>query len=297
MYLAEGYDKPWRAPGQVFRALGSFAHPIPLATFLITSLVLALWATQIPVRRYLNILRLLILAVIAMGAVITFTRSAWLAFIVATVGAFAYPRASGANRLRIIALVLSIVVLVAVTPLGGNVLERIQNVEGTSSLEQRMGSLQAVPQLLSRDPASVLLGGGANAREDLFARNVFQQTDIGLEVIDNQYVSILTEAGLLGLSMFVAILWSALSTARERALTASDTGTDKRMIIGIGIAFISLLVSIFFYEGLHWPPIAILFWSMLGFLARRDEITSSRYPAASRAVPPFRTSPRQMERV
>jgi len=255
----------------LFRVQATFGHPIPLASFLVVGFVLALWAPRSSSRRYTEVVRLLILAILAVGVVVTFSRSSWIALFVAVVAGLAYRRTSNLDRLRVIALCGIPVAILFFTPLGGYAFDYTQNIESTLSFRQRMASLQAVPDLLGTGPAPVLIGMGAKAKEELYSSGILQSVQ-NVQVVDNQYITLLIEAGLVGLILFVMMSWSALRAMRPKTAFLSSTTVDERTILGLGLAFLTVLCAMFFYDGLYWPSTAILFWSMLGFLSRKDTV-------------------------
>jgi O-antigen ligase len=295
-YLLEQYQNPWQGlSGPLFRALGTFAHPIAFATFLATSLVIGMWVIRFPASKYLGIMRLGILTGVAIGVLVTFTRGAWIAVVVATIVGVARSRTSGADRLKIIVLCsVPVAAILIFTPLGGLAFEHSQGVQETASYDQRIGSLQSVPALLSTDPIPALLGRGGGAAEELYMKGTLQGTE-ELQVVDNQYVSILIEGGLLGLSLFIAMLWSTLSTARKRTSSVPGAVGNKTSIAGLSIALLTVLIAIFFYDGLNWPPTAILFWSILGFLARQDEKALLPDSVASNSIPSITHPPGKLK--
>jgi O-antigen ligase len=257
--------------GTLLRARGTFGHSIPLASFLVASFALALWAVRFPTKRDLNLVQLAILAVVAIGVAVTFSRSAWIALFVTIVAGLVFHRTSNLRKWRIIALCSALGAILFFSPLGSYAFGHAQNLINTASFEQRANSLQSIPELLSMEPLTVLFGWGVNADQELFSEGVLQQAEGAPRVVDNQYIVLFIEVGLLGLGAFVAMLWAAFRVRWQRVSAVLGMADSKETISGIKIALLSVLCSIFFYDGLLVPPTAILFWSMLGFLARQDE--------------------------
>lgn len=242
------------------RAQATFGHPIPLGTFLVTTAVLALWAVRFPPGRYLGVLRLAVLATLLAGAVVTFSRSGWVAFFVAVGVGLAARRSSGWEKIGTAALFIVPAVVLLQTPLGDNIVGYVAGIEETLSFQGRAASLASVPQIFSAGVMSALLGTGAGSSQGIYEALGFQSYQ-GLQIIDNQYITMLAQVGLIGLGIFLAMAFSALGGALKGS---------SRLASGIGFALLAALTAIFFYDGLAWPSTAILVWSLLGFLARHN---------------------------
>lgn len=253
----------------LFRVQGTFGHPIPLASFLVVGFALALWAPRSSTRKYAEVVRLSMLAVLAVGVVVTFSRSSWIGMFVVVVAGLVYRRTGNRDRLRVIALCSVPAAILFFTPLGSYAFDYTQNIENTLSFRQRAGSLQAVPELLGTGPAPVLIGMGARAKGELYSSGILPSVQ-NMQVVDNQYITLFIETGLVGLLLFVMMSWSALRAMHHKITTSPSSTLDERTGLGISVAFLGILCIMLFYDGLYWPSTAILFWSMLGFLSRKD---------------------------
>ena len=270
-YLVEGYIGAL-VPGEggdVIRARATFGHPIPLASFLTTASVLALFALRFPPGRYLGPLRLLMFSTIVMGTVVTFTRSAWIALFVAVSVGLASRQAGAWARFRVAMLFIVPISVLLPTSLGDTILNRISSAADSTSYLQRATSLRSVPEILDAGLASAVFGVGAGSQKSLYGLADLHGVE-GLQVIDNQYITLLVEVGLLGLSIFLAIIWLAFSFMWRKG-SATTTLLEDRLVWGKSVALLAVLIAIFFYDGLAWPPTAMLFWAMVGFLARCEQ--------------------------
>lgn len=300
-YLSEDYlfAMTATAGGGVTRARATFGHPIPLATFLAAACALALFAVRFPAGK-LNVLRIAVVITLAGGMLATFSRSSWIALAIALGVGLLSPQISNLVRFRVLMVLGVGTVIFLQTPLGASALDYLLNSEGTVSYEQRAASLQSIPTILDAGWLTVLLGIGAGSQQSLYSVVDLLSVD-GLQVVDNQYITLLIETGLLGLGIFLAVILTALRLAwASSSVTASLP--DARLVWGIGIALLATLVTIFFYEGLSWPSTAVLVWAMLGFLAQYErELVSppvQRMVAGSRSeglttgeTPSLKTSP------
>ena len=269
-YLLEDYRSAI-APtsgGGLIRARATFGHPIPLASFLAATCALSLFTVSFPSAN-LGLFRVVVVTILAAGTVVTFTRSSFFAIVVALCVGLLSPQISNWTRFRVL-LVLTIGALIFLSsPFGSIVLDYVLNTENTVSFSQRVASLLSVPAILGAGLRPALFGIGAGPQETLY--EAFDLLSVeGLQVVDNQYITLLLETGLLGLGIFLGLAWAALSFA-WRIGRASSHKPDSRKAWGLGVALLTVLIALFFYEGLGWPSTAILFWAILGFLGRYEE--------------------------
>jgi hypothetical protein len=271
-YLIEYYGSavgiaPTSAGG-LTRARATFGHPIPLASFLAVACALSLFAVRFPSAN-LGLLRLVVVTVLAAGTVVTFARSSFFTIIVALCVGLLSPQISNWTRFRVL-LFLTIGALIFLSsPLGNIVLDYVLNSENTASFQQRAASLLSVPAILGTGLRPALFGIGAGTQEDLYEASDLRSVG-DLQVVDNQYITLLITTGLFGLGIFLGLVWAALSFA-WRIGRGSPHKPDSRKVWGLGVALLTVLIAVFFYEGLSWPSTAILFWAILGFLARYEE--------------------------
>ncbi len=248
---------------RLLRAQATFGHPAPLASFLVVSAGAALWAFPIPRSALARLGRILLLGILVTGIAATLTRGATLALIVAVATGLVARRTD--RRVKLWVLVGSAVIALALlpTPLGKAVIRYGGDVDDLARSPGRVATVRSLPEILSAPPLHVLFGWGGNSRQTLYDRGILEASN-NFDVIDNQYISVLTETGLLGLALFIAMILLALRVAWT---------VPGWWPFGLGAALLALLVAIFFYEGLAWPSTAILFWALLGFLSHEARTT------------------------
>lgn len=172
-------------PG-VLRAQGTLAHPLVLALVLLTGLALALAARDIRMRY-----RVFALATILAGAV--FTGSATTVLVaIAILAAFALVRANvGAGVYVGLAMLIVTVVVISANLIPRELVAQLDE----RATSHRLNAIYALPNLLgNREVAEVLLGSGSI--RELYANGVL--IDDGFYAVDNQLVSSLATAGILG---------------------------------------------------------------------------------------------------
>lgn len=260
-YLVGSYDRSIAigAFGEIFRAQGSFGHPVPLGAFLVmcTGVVMQM-SGRTP-------MRLATAGVLLAGLAVTFARSAWAALAVVIVVSLLVAYGASRSRAAIGAIVAIAGVGGAFTSVGQTLLDYTQGAKQTVSYAQRLDSLRSIPRILGGSVDAVVFGHGANSREHLYAENILVSSN-NLQLVDNQYITLLFEAGLLGLLLFTAI---GLLTLR-RAFARSDSGHVDRCShrTQLGLGLVGLLVTLVFFEGLYWPSVAVPFWSLIGMISR-----------------------------
>lgn len=272
-YFSAGYEGP--APtlnatlGGLIRAQGTFGHPIPLASFLIAGALLALFAVRFPSGRRLGTARALVVAIIVAGTVATFSRSAWIALVVAGSIGLTSRQISSRSRVALLAVFILAIVLVLPTSLGESIGLYVTNSANTISYDQRVAGIQSVPSFLSTGLKPVIFGVGVGSQESLYGQINLRSVE-GLYVLDNQYISLLVQVGLLSVLAFFALVLRAGTFVWQTVSMVPDS-ENARTVWGLAVTLLALLVAIFFYDGLGWPSTAVVVWSVIGFLARREQ--------------------------
>lgn len=182
------------------RAVGTMGHPIALGMLMATCFLLALCVRTMSIRS-----RTILCVVFVLGLGVAGSRSAVLATLVG-LSLFFFFRLKGRFR----ALWRLLVVGVMAAFIGSYDFADssfISSLNGSFSVSHRLGSLQSVPRLFTARPLfEVLFGSGYNSETHLYASNVlvFDGTQTAL---DDQFVTALAWGGLLGLILFVALVW------------------------------------------------------------------------------------------
>ena len=243
---------------RLFRAQATFGHPAPLASFFAAAAAVALWGFALPRGALARAARTALLLVLVAGLAATLTRGGAVALAAALAAGLLARRVPARLKLGVLAGGALLALLLLPTPLGRSVLRYGADAGQLARSPGRLATVRSLDDLLAAPPERVLLGWGGGTRERLYDAGLIEDAD-GFEVVDNQYVTLFTEVGLLGLGLFVALVVAALVAARA---------TPGPWPLGLGAALLALLAALVFYEGLAWPPTAILFWALLGSLAR-----------------------------
>lgn len=180
------------------RAQGTMGHPIVLGYLEGLAVVLA-WANPFGLRQAV---RLPLLGAAVVGVVLSGTRSAVLVAAIAIV-AHIVLRLDAFRLLRGLFLLLAAAVLVAVLDFG--LTQLALDTVDSGSWVHRLGSLQAVPNLLGREGWELWWGSGYGSERELFSRGYIVLT-YGLPVVDNFFVYLLGTTGIVGLALTLAIL-------------------------------------------------------------------------------------------
>lgn len=85
---------------------------------------------------------------------------------------------------------------------------QIDTLVGSGSYTHRLGALESIPGLVSRDWSDLLLGSGDGDAGRLFRLGILQ--DDGFEAVDNQFVLLLAEAGVIGMGLYLTVLLGPL---------------------------------------------------------------------------------------
>ena len=241
-----------------FRSSAFLGHPLVLSTFLGAVLV-ALLATAVSTRKRLagTVGTLLLLSA---GALTTLSRS----IIVVLAGtacflAYFLQRSRIRGRLKLAAVVTLFAMLGlfgSAKLLGPAFYDRLQDINAVSQAG-RLENFRFVTDRLSLGTAFV--GNGPNAV--LYAIRRGERFVSTLTSLDNQYLTLLFDFGLLGLLALLAPLVTAVRSARART---AQTLPFLAMTVALSIGSA-------FFEVLYWPPLMLLFGLSLGASCRRSD--------------------------
>ena len=210
---------------ELVRAQGTTGHPLVLGVLLVAAVALLVRnAAALPAR-----LRVTAGVLLGLGLLASGSRNSIL-IAVALVVLFV-PRWRRDRRTVAIlagAAVVLVVAAVVATPL-------LEPVLASGSATHRLGALDAVPGLLAQPPAQLLLGNGWASSGRMFGAGLLQ--DDGLQAVDDQFVLLLSQGGLVALVLFVALLVVAAMRARREASPL----------------LIAVVVTCCFFDVLAWP--------------------------------------------
>jgi hypothetical protein len=224
---------------ELVRSQGTLGHPLTLAVLLLVAVALLVRdAAGLPAR-----LRVVLGAVLGAGLLASGSRSSLLLAVVLVI--VLVPRwRLGRHAVAVAAVVVAVVatgVVVAVPVLAGWV--------ASGSTTHRLGALDAVPTLLRQPPIRLLLGNGWASSSRIFDQGLLQND--GLKAVDEQFVLMLSQGGLLALALLVALLVLALRGA-GRALLPAVLAVAATMLV---------------FDVLAWPSSAALTALVVGAAA------------------------------
>lgn len=229
-----------------YRVRGIFGHAIVFAQILIISLIINTKIEKNNIKRIaFNTLFLLLIF-------FSKTRAAWIliGLIAASVG-FKHIIDKDNHNWQIIALSLPIVLLI-ICYLSHNgyindIINRFMQLSSDVSFSQRFGAIiYMVSDFLSK-PYLWLFGSGFGASSNQISQYTVEIE--GFSTVDNGYITLLYEYGLIGLCLFCIMMITALRN------TARCGRSDVRVLFGIVV--VSLVEMIFYCELGWWVPTAI----------------------------------------
>ena len=258
--------------GRAGRAIGSFGQSNELGAFL--AMFTAFAAAQLPAARNW-VARLVLSGTVVAGVfavVLSVSRGAVLAVAVALL--FVALRSS-----RVLTLVL--IVAGASSPfwapdylkerMTGTQVESESSDDSAleSSAQIRVDTWRAIVRVVSEHP---LDGVGFSGLGYVLP---FAGEELGVEVKDsahNTYMRFLGEMGVLGLLLFVLLLWRCWALARDGMRLARDRA-ERQLALGFAAATIAMTISCAFGDRFFSPLIAGNFW-LAGALV--DDLVSER---------------------
>ena len=263
--------------GRGGRAIGSFGQPNELGAFL--AMFTAFAAAQLPAARRW-VARLTLSGVVVAGVfavVLTVSRGAVVALAVALL--FVALRSS-----RALTLVLLVVIVSSPFWAPDYFKERMMGVQVESqtsddvslegSAQLRVDTWRAIIKVVSEHPLDGV--GFAGLGYVLPAAG----EELGVEVKDsahNTYLRFLGEMGVLGLLLFLALLWRCWTLALDGVRLARDRA-DRQLALGFAAATIALAISCAFGDRFFSTLVSGNFW-LAGALV--DDLVSERRAEAA----------------
>jgi glycosyltransferase involved in cell wall biosynthesis len=225
--------------GDFPRAQSTMGHPIPAATLVAASLLTLLHFR----RSYRPVMFGALLFILAVGILLTGTRSVVVGIALALAFYYLVSSESKFKAVRRLTATVIVATFLAVI-LGASTL--VEQLVGSGSYTNRAGALESVPMLFAREPGAVIWGSGFGSEASLFREGFFQQN--GFNIVDNQLVTTLGTAGVLGLLGLCAIFIYSFSTAGIYGRTA----------------LIFMTVMLFSFDYLRWHATAVLLFAIMG---------------------------------
>ena len=256
------------------RLKASFTNPNGFGSWLIavTFIILGLLLTRqprkfMPKRLALGILAFILLLLIGL----TYSRGAWIGFLVGLIIIAAYKTSRSSKRVRISLVLLIIVLAIGIffllpSTIKGRI-ESVGTIEGSGLVRLRLW--QEALGIINDFP---LFGSGLNTYMDVSLRYSIPGGGEGMFYAHNSYLQMVAEIGLVGL---VCFLWILVRFFRLefRALLLRDSplwGYSLGLLAGIS----AFLVHGFLDCNLYSLRLATLFWFMLGLAVSTQRIIS-----------------------
>ncbi len=228
------------------RPSGTATHPIEFGVVLTMALPLAIVLAMRMTRRAW--LYRAAFALVAFAVLLSISRSA---IICAVVGVSLLAVSwSGLERLLALgsALVILVVAYLTVPGLLGTIGNLFTGISGDTSVASRTGSYDVAGRFISRDP---WLGRGFGT----FLPRYW--------ILDNQYLGILIEAGILGLLAVLLLFVTALRSASRAARMAADD-LDREITRALVAGCAAGATSLAFFDTFAFPQSAGMVFLLLG---------------------------------
>lgn len=258
-----------------YRVSGTMQHPIVMGSFLLVNVILnfGLYA------RDKKIWPLLFPLINLAALFLTFSRGSYLALAVAALFYFlinitARHRLpvylSRAYLVKIAAVLAAIAALLFAAYLKGfNVIGTIASRflqlgtgAGGISLYQRLNGFHFVMNSMFHKASffQLLFGNGVGSLAFTLKTNSISLYAPGLYVVDNQYLTLFYEFGLVGICFFPYIIIRLFLFCLKTIAAAGETSVDLEIFL---TAFLGLFINLAFYDGFYWSNVLVL----LGYLA------------------------------
>lgn len=244
--------------GGLTRPAGTALHPLEFAAVLTMILPLALHYAILDDTR--SALRRWYPALVIGGAIpISISRSAVLSAIV--VLAFILPTWPPLRRrYAYVAIVGLMAVLYLVVPgLIGTISDLFTGISNEGSAQSRTNSYALAGFFISHSP--------------LFGRG-FGTFLPAYRILDNQYLGMLIETGIVGLLCLLGVFATAI-TAAVRVRRGSDDEADRSLAQSLAAAVASACASLALFDGFSFPMAATLVFFLIGCIGALRRVTGS----------------------
>ncbi|MDR6691206.1 hypothetical protein J2X55_002118 [Microbacterium sp. 1154] len=249
------WENPVIYPHQLLPGLtrgeGTMGHPLMLALLLLLAVALVL-SQQAKFTRPQKTASFILLSA---GLFATGSRSGIIVAVALLLFSLGGSRATRVVVGSFSALLLTLF-LAATGFFSGNIVTSF--LEG-DSVGHRSGALEAVPKLITQQPANVIIGNGVGSVDNLFTQGLLQTGNFF--AIDNQLVTTLATTGILGLVTLVVTVVVALC----------QRDAIRKPLIAVTIFF-------FTFDVLSWPAGFSLYALALGLCFTQQDHKSSEQP-------------------
>jgi hypothetical protein len=214
------------------RAQGTFAHPLPLAFFLILASLVLICFVRVP-----RIAKLSIWISLGAGVAASGSRNAVIIFVLLSF--LAYSRHRLLERLPLLGLAL-IAGVMLLWPLISAQAERLLD---SGSVSHRLGAVSSLePLVKERSLMRAFFGDGSASIPRLYESG-FLQND-GLMAVDNQFVLTLAQDGILGLIVLMTLLLMAWRKSNS----------------ALKVILLAIVAEFMIFDLLGWPSSMFFAW-------------------------------------
>ncbi|WP_338433467.1 O-antigen ligase family protein [Clostridium tyrobutyricum] len=266
----------------VFRTFSIFEHPIVYAVFLL----ILFWCNKFLVKN--NFIRHLLQLNILLNLFFTKSRSVWIALII-TVFIYYFKviilKLKNYNykitykKIFITTFGLAVIIIAGyifqnqISNIFNLIFERIVVITddsyGDVSRLQRLGTIKAINYYMTNNGiTNFLFGNGIGSVNQFMINNPISIS--GFTTTDNQYLSIFYNFGFMGLAVYVLIIILSII----KFLKGNIKDINSLSIL----CFLSVSISMFFFESFGWTDIFIfLTLSMLFISVKKDKLYSKYF--------------------
>lgn len=259
VFHANAYTGSLAATGTT-RSTTSFGHPL-IAGACLTATGLLLLSLR---ERLLTISGVICIV----AAVTTVSRSALLG---GTLGILLFTLQARGHRMRTVAIAIALALSVflaveSIPSLKRSFDSRIVGLNQTTLIKQesvRTNSFSIIKDEFNDNPNRLFIGGGVGYSVKLLTARGGNAA--GYNIFDNEYITMMYDAGLFVVLVVLALL--------VRASASASRDSRRRALPTLA----ALVVVMYFVDGMNWPSLGLLTWIAIGFFtvpASRDRTQS-----------------------
>ncbi|HLB25150.1 MAG TPA: O-antigen ligase family protein [Nitrospirota bacterium] len=241
------------------RSFGTLGHPVFTGGLFVLAAPAIFYLLDTERGKYLKAVLAVFLCVSLAGALFTFSRGAIVSI---AVSAFVFYRRALTKR-RLAWLLVPVVIAIGALAFSGRAGETLggrlsfSGASQAGDLTHRLMAYELAGRVLADAP---LFGMGVGNYRHLYGKYRVEEGDTRAVYAtpDNMYLVTLAETGMLGLGLFVYILYTAYAALGARARAG---GTLQLAALAMLAGF---MVDMLFFDALYVEPLRAVFWTVLG---------------------------------
>lgn len=265
---AGGISKIAAGAGLALRAYGTFLHPNILAVFLAVGTVIVLTALTYTERPWNRYGLLILLYIIMLGLLTTFSRSGWIGAIMGMAAALGLAATSLPwRRVAFAGVVAVAAIAAAVWPVREFVLPRATVAREEPAVTARLAYAEMAWEIIKEHPLGIGIG---NQTYVAYNEGLYEQTGMSRpaqwQPVHNIYLLAAAETGVVGGATFTLLIVYAMASFGRRFYKRRREGWRWEEPAVLGVAAVLIVVGMFDHFLMTIAAGQFILWLAIGLL-------------------------------